>query len=309
MFGKTWLGFLSIMVSMVLWVNFGKNEPVNQRQMDVPIVLLNQPRQLLAVGLAPKLKVVASGTSRQLDALNPDAMQVQVDLTRAEPGTKVYELKLLDADKLPATVNLTRNVLRVTLERRATITRSVEVETVGKRPEQFKYAGATVQPEIVTLSGPESDIKRVAKVRALLDLAGVKPGISKDVEVEILTDNYRRIPNVVAEPTSVTVLPGVVAAPSSISLLVTPRWRGQPAFGFQVDGYSIVPNQVQLTGKNDTLAGITMVDTEPIDLSGVKSTLAKSVRLKVPDGARLIGGDEVTVTIRIVPVPATEPEP
>ena len=75
MFGKTWLGFLSIMVSMVLWVNFGKNEPVNQRQMDVPIVLLNQPRQLLAVGLAPKLKVVASGTSRQLDALNPDAIR------------------------------------------------------------------------------------------------------------------------------------------------------------------------------------------------------------------------------------------
>jgi len=299
MFGKGWLLLISVLASMFLWVNFGKNEQVNQRQMDVRLEAINEPVNLQAVGLTDKVKVIANGTNRELDALNPDQMHAQVDLSKADVGTRIYELKLINADKLPASVDLRSNVIRVTVERKATLTKTVEVETVGKRPEQFRYAGATVQPSEVTLTGPESEIKRVAKVRVLLDLAGIKQGIQKDIEVEVLTDSNRRLPNVVAEPNQVTVLPGVVAAPTTISVLVSPKWKGQPAFGFAVSSYQIRPNQVQLTGTNSVLAGISVLETEPIDLSGLKSTMTKTVRIKLPNGVHVVGSPEVTINIAV----------
>jgi YbbR domain-containing protein len=177
------------------------------------------------------------------------------------------------------------------------ITKPVELQTTGLPPSELVYDAATIAPAEVLLTGPETSLAGVDRVRVTLDLTRVRPRSDFTLGVEVLDSQGRPIPLVRAEPEEVVVSPAVGSAPTRKRVVVNPIFVGQLPFGTTLDRYEIRPTQVELSGPSPDLARISTIDTEPIALDRITGEVTKTAALVVPQGLRVKGKSEVTVTL------------
>jgi YbbR domain-containing protein len=285
-----------------------QGEPFTQREIAVRLEIRNLPDHLIVTQAPATVSVVAEGTRDQLSRLDTSQIIAFTDLSEATSGMANYRVQLSAPTRLPVNLSVPRSVVKIEAVAIARAERPVDVEAFGKIRPGLVFDGATAQPDVVTLIGPETQVPLVQKVRALVDLAKLQPGVSMPVTLEVIGPENKPMRLVHADPSVVTVLPAVAVAPESKSVLVVPRWQGQPAFGYEVKGYEIRPNQLELTGKSDRLAQVLRVETEPINLANAKADLNIRVRAIVPKGLRIKGSQEVVARVTIGPVkPAPSP--
>ena len=67
--------------------------------------------------------------------------------------------------------------------------------------------------------------------------------------------------------------------------------------GFRVESYTVVPNQIDVTGESQDVSKVTTVDTDPIDLSSLRSSRTVSVRIRLPNGVSALGSETVNVLL------------
>jgi YbbR domain-containing protein len=161
---------------------------------------------------------------------------------------------------------------------------------------------------MVKIEGPQSRIESVAVARALvMGTQAIKPGDELKAPIELLDKNNKIVPFVTAEPIEVIVRPTLAPLVPRHNVLITPSWIGQPAFGFRIEGYTLVPNQVELTGDSRKLSNIATIETEPIRIEGLNQDKSISVALRIPQGLAIKGSKSVTVRIRVRPNPSQPP--
>jgi YbbR domain-containing protein len=125
--------------------------------------------------------------------------------------------------------------------------------------------------------------------------------------VQVLDADGKPVSGVTSEPDVVTIRPVTAPAPADRGLLVVATWKGQPAFGFRVKDYEILPKQVQLKGSPDVVSRYSTIETEPIDLTGIKNTTIVNAHLKrLPQKAGTVLSDSVKVRIVIEAAPTEE---
>jgi YbbR domain-containing protein len=303
------LAIVSLIIATMLWLQVqSQGEPFTQREIAVRLEIRNLPDHLIVTQAPATVSVVAEGTRDQLSRLDTSQIIAFTDLSEATSGMANYRVQLSAPTRLPVNLSVPRSVVKIEAVAIARAERPVDVEAFGKIRPGLVFDGATAQPDVVTLIGPETQVPLVQKVRALVDLAKLQPGVSMPVTLEVIGPENKPMRLVHADPSVVTVLPAVAVAPESKSVLVVPRWQGQPAFGYEVKGYEIRPNQLELTGKSDRLAQVLRVETEPINLANAKADLNIRVRAIVPKGLRIKGSQEVVARVTIGPVkPAPSP--
>jgi|GEM_PF-1058549 len=299
------LGAVSLLLAMMLWLQVAVTETPNlQREVSVPLEVRNLGNDLLPVDAPPRVAVLFEGPQRDLDAISAEQWTAFVDATGVSAGSRELEVKASGPVTARLLYRTRQRVIKIDFDPVSRVERPVTVETRGRRPEDLRYDGAAVMPDQVMITGPATVMRDVRAVRASLDLSRIRPGVSYNVPVEILGPNNRPIPQARAEPASVTVFPAVAAAPATGSVLITPIWRGSPALGFRVTGYEFRPNQVMLTGEAEALAALRIVETQPINLAGLRQNTTIAVPLRVPSGLRQRTAGPVMVTVRIAPSPA-----
>ncbi len=280
--------------------------PDKEREFDARVELRNLGEDMMVVSPPVTLRLVAKGSADTLDSLDTAAVAASIDLEGAQPGVRSYPVTIVGPQLGRVTVEPPQRSIRLDVQRVASVERAVELEPSGLLPSAYAFDGAAIQPETVTVVGPERRLGEVKRVRVILDLSDVRPGGTYLLPVEVLGEDKRPLPFVRAEPPRVTVTPAVAAAALTKRVVVSPAWQGQPDFGYRVEGYELRPNQVQVRGDSGVLAGFGTLDTEPIDLTGLRADRTFTVRLKLPPGVRLSGPNEVQVTVRVVASSTTE---
>jgi len=82
---------------------------------------------------------------------------------------------------------------------------------------------------------------------------------------------------------------------------------GQPAAGYMVRSISIEPEEIIITGKQQTLAGINSLKTEKIDITEGTADVSKEVRFIIPEGVELVNTNEkVSIFIDIEKIVTSE---
>jgi YbbR domain-containing protein len=135
-------------------------------------------------------------------------------------------------------------------------------------------------------------------VRARVDLRGVREG-----------DNV-----VYVSPTEIETPPGVtivrltpsrvhvaVVAATRRTVRVAADVRGEPAQGHRVHRVTLQPPAVQIKGPRSTIERRDVVPTTPVDVSGGRTTLTRTVALALPDSVEATGDPTVQVTVEIRP--------
>lgn len=269
----------------------------------VPVQPVNVPPGLQVTTTPPPVHLWVRAPNNVLSRLRPESFTAQVDLATAVAG---------DNDNLPVVVNSTdpdvhqadpeQGTLRLHLEEIRAQPLPVRVNLIGQVPPQYLLGQATVDPPQMIVTGAASLVGRATEAvvdvsvdRVTVPINGVyTPRILDDHGVDLRDLNLR------TSPPSLTVQVPITQQTQYKEVGVHTVTTGQPAAGYVVQPLEVNPSTATLVGDSAALEAANFVDTAPIDINGISTTIVRSVALSPPAKTILLQqGQTVTVTVRV----------
>ena len=277
-------------------------------RMDTPVL----PAGLVLVGDVPQVTVTAIGTAdhmRSFDAqlrANPGLLHIVGTFSGVRVGKNDVPIQVNQSD--PTITIVAPNTVAVTIDELGTTTQPVSIERVKALPPGFHElaSATTVTPASVRIDGPKSQLTGVQAV-VLVDLdALVAPGFNQPYSVVIWDKNKKTLKGLVATPPQVSVKMVIQADAITVAKSVGFTLTGQPAAGYRVSNVQIAPLEVQATGLQNTLTGLVLLATDPIDITGAKADVVRTVTIRPPDGVTT-NQKTAQVHVFISPIPGVTP--
>ncbi|MGB6836830.1 MAG: CdaR family protein [Dehalococcoidia bacterium] len=302
------LGLLSIALAVSLWLFV--TDADNPEHTDffsgfVPVEAVNVPPDLAVFSMSqPSVSVRVSAPEDVFDHLSTEDFRATVDLSGVTSKEVTLRVRVASFHSEVEVVEASPSRVTVTLENVTSRMVSVKVQPVGTSPLGFEVASTSVTPGEVTVSGPESLVNRVDAAVADVNLTGVRVDISRRVELRGRDASGGDIVGVTIDPRSVQVELKLVQREFSRGFVVSPTVRGVPAEGYQVVSVQVEPALVVVSGTVEVLQSIDAVEgvrTEEVNIAEARSDVVRTVRLSLPEGARVSDPGDVTVRVHIEP--------
>lgn len=304
------LKIIAVIFAAFLWlIVVNLDNPVStQTFSEIPVTIINEDIILSAgdtyqVLGEEKVSVVVSATRQVRQKLTKEDIVATADIKEMDTSTGLVPIKISIpnyAGKYESAEAAPRN-LQIQREKSGKKVLSLTVSTGDSKVRDGYILGEmTVNPDKVTITGPESILDQIDRAVALIDVEG----LAKDSEETAKLGLYdisgnpisqTRLGNNLGEggiTVSVEVLK-IKSVPISLSV------SGTPAEGYKYTGYSSEPETVQIYGEKDVVDKIEEIDVPVIDVSGASQPIQKSVNISeyLPEGVQLV--DEKTANITV----------
>lgn len=304
---------VSILLAVVFWSYVRTEQDVEQE-----ITLRSVPVQITGENILENQNMTVAGLSHKTVSLrvscpisvgrqlNSRTVSVTVDVSRCS-GAQNYDLTYninYPENITPNQVQvLERNPQRITASIEQMYTSTYEIEFVhkGSVADGYQSGTAVINPTLVTVSGPEDNVKQVNKVVAVLTQEELSSRFSGDLPLMLLDADGNTITGLdvkLSATTAYVTLPVVVVKeiPLTVNLI-----GGGGAAPEDAD-YSIEPQDtITVSGSEEDLAGLNALNLGDVDLAqiaGSSETRTFPVQLD-PRFGNVSGITEVQVTITL----------
>jgi len=299
-----WLKMSSCLIAVFLWlyVQYDTAE-LHVSTHSFKMTLPDPPADLVITSQKTfDINLKATGP-RDLTPAEIDKLSATVDLSSVKIGRNRCIVEFTPPPGLGSgwQWELSRNVIWVDIDKVKMAVKDIVLETRGLTKPYLVYTGATLQPLKTEIRGAGAKVESVKSVRASLDLSTAEPGNFYIVKLEPLNAQGKPVADVICDPSEVAVRPALIPAPTQKYLVVTPTWKGQLALGHRLADVQIKPNQVAVTGRSEVLARLVSIETEPLNLDGLKESAILKTTLKIPPGVKVESSPLVQVSLRIEP--------
>jgi YbbR domain-containing protein len=276
----------------------------------LPIEAVNQPDGAYPLTQSLGTVTVQYRRSASVDRVTDEAFSVTVDLsaydmTRA-PQPQALRVQVAALQDGVEILSFTPTTVPVALDRLAQRQVRVEVQT-GEVPDGLAIDAPRVSTDTVTASGPQSQLGRVARAVARVQIfeSGIDVRQPRVDLVPVDVDG-REVESVELSPPTVSVEIDVRAVETSKTVPIRPVLDGSPATGSEVTTVEVEPAAVTIFGTPAALAQVEDVATSPISIAGETQTVKRDAELVLPKGTRTAQDAEVpVVTVVIGPAIAT----
>jgi hypothetical protein len=282
--------------------------PTQSRTVQLPVATTSVPPGLVVVGKVPPAPVTVIGTTENLAHFLPASLHVTGNFSNVKVGTNNVPIDVQNAD--PNITIVAPSSVTVTIDDLGSATQTVSIERVNTLPPGFheQTTATTITPPTVRVEGPKSQLSGIQAV-VIIDLANVTaPGSTAPVTVAVLNANKKAVPQMTVTPPQVSVKMVIQADAVTLNKPVGFTVTGQPAAGYRMTNVQVAPLEVQATGVQNTLAALLLMATDPVDISGAKSDVIKTVTIRPPDGVT-VNQKTATVHVFIAPIPGVSPSP
>ena len=294
----------SLLLSVLLYAGLVYSGSFTEQQaIGIPIRATNQPlNTYLLTGELGTVDVGYRAAAGAAGSVTTSTFSATVDLdgydmTQAgEPQRLPVEVRSLDDEVVilevaPFEVSVVLDLLSVRTVR-------VVVDR-GDVPPGLEIGVASVMPATVQAQGPDSRLRLVTRAvaRVRIDPSGID--VSEQVDLIPVDADGQPVGAVELSPGSATVEIEVSTAETSKTVPVTPDLVGTPPAGLTLTSVTVQPAAVTLFGPPDVLAGITNVETTPVDLASVTADNVVEVTLVLPDQTRLEEGAVATAAVSV----------
>ena len=280
----------------------------NERTINVsvPVSAINQPAGIVLLSNLDSVTQVKFFAPQDSPALDSSSFRATVDLSNVDPkvGRVLVPVHVEPIDGRVQVLDVQPSRINIEIDQLASRSVPVIVDR-GPTPSGLDVRDPVLSTDTVTVKGPASEVRRVdrAEARIQIDPSGID--FDRDVELIPVDALGNELAPVDVEPTTVRVRIAVFTDRETRPLPVKPNITGTPAAGFEVAGVAVQPLVLSVEGDADQLAGLTSVDTAPVSISGATGNVSTSVGLALPTGVLSLGGETVRVTISIRQVTAT----
>ncbi|MGI9148572.1 MAG: CdaR family protein [Chloroflexota bacterium] len=296
---------------LLYFVALNETNPADVRQtpFPVPVQVVNVPTGLVITTPPPGIRLWVRSTQNVFNRLGPGSFAVQVDASGGHAG---------DNDNLPVSVTSTdpdasglapdQANVRLQLEEIREQALPVRVNLTGQVPSGYQPGQSTVDPGQIKVAGAASLVSRATE--AVVDVsAAVTVSVNGIYTPRILDDrgNDLRDPGLRVTPPSVSVQVPIAQQTQYKEVGIRPVPQGQPAAGYTLQPLEVNPPTTTLAGDAAALEGKNFVDTAPIDINGISTTVVRKVALAPTQGTLLLQtGQTVTVTVRVTALEVTQ---
>ena len=299
---KNVLRLLSVVLALFLWFYVVAVEnPYSERKITkIPIQFVNH-EELESRGLAidysdvQTMDVVISGSRSDVMKVSADEITATVDLTGYEKGKNYANITI----KVPSKVELVDQriqVIPITVEKLQTAKKKVNIQftgTASKEKEAKLFAQDIGQ---VKVSGAQSQVAKVSKVFADLDVSKLTDNSKKySLKIYAADAKGKEITGVELSHTKVGVQAGlysIKSVPLSLDL------KGEPAAEYRVSALD-APKTVKIAGFADALEKIDKLVSNPIYLSDLTESKKIPIEITLPEGVELAEQDAVVLDVKI----------
>jgi YbbR domain-containing protein len=290
---------LSLLLAFGLWtfvVNTGYRQAVWPDPISVQARDITQG--LAVASVLPTIEVEVYAPTASFQRLSTADMQAFVNLAGLPSGTHTLEIKVFADDPNVRILNIEPSLTDVTLEKQRTEKFDLKFETEGELGQGYVADRVELDPDKVNVTGASSLLKQIDQVVIRLNLNGETSTVEKSLAPQALDKDRNPIQGLVFDPVEVQVKLPVIQAEDAKSVGIQVQTKNEPADGFFVGSIKATPSTTTAQGSSKALSEITVLKTEPIDLSGASASFERTVKLVLPPNVRA-DPQEVNVKVEI----------
>jgi YbbR domain-containing protein len=270
----------------------------------IPIEIVGQDSSLVITNVySRQIDVVLRAPQsvwRQLTAKN-NSVRAVVDLSNLGAGDHQVPIQVQVNVQPVRILSTSLESLDLVLEPLISRTLPVEINLTGTPSTGYQAQPMQLSSTEVVISGPESIVKRVEKVNASLDIAGVRQNVEAEVNLRAVDGNNLLIDALNLTPATIKVKVPVIQQGGYRDLAVKVVVNGRVANGYRLTSILVNPPVVTVFSSNidliNSLPGY--VETAQLNLNGVSAAIETRLTLNLPEGISLLGDQDVLVQVGI----------
>lgn len=302
--------FWAFLMALAVWVaavSTADPDEVRTFPSPIPIETVGQDPGLVIQGDVPKqVELTLRAPSSVWDKLTSEenAVRAILDLSGLDTGQHELEIQIQIALRPVRIISVTPETATVNLEPLATETFPVDLVLSGKPAIGYQVGEPLLDPKEIIISGPQSQVERVTKVRVPINMEGVRESVEQTVTVQPVDENNQIVAGLGLNPSEVTVALPVGQQGGYRDLAVKVVVTGQVASGYRLTNITVFPPVVTVFSGDPALVNSLpgVLETQPLDLEGANDEVTTRLAIDLPDGVSLVGDQTVLVRVNVSPI-------
>ena len=300
----------ALIMALAVWVaavSVDDPDEVRQYPEPIPIEIIGQDPGLVITGDVPKqvnLTLRAPSSVWQSMINEENSIRAILDLAGLSTGEHTLDIQIQISATPVRIISRTPRTATVTLEPLATRAFPVELNVTGEPAVGYQAGDASIDPEEVVVSGPQSQVERVQQIRVPINLVAVRESVDQTVTVQPLDENGQIVTGLGLNPSEVSVKVPISQQGGYRDLAVKVVVSGQVASGYRLANISVFPPVVTVFSGDPALVNSLpgVLETQPLDLENANDELSTRLAINLPEGVSLVGEQTVLVQVNITPI-------
>ena len=318
-----WLKVIAVIISIVLWAGLiSQDETVTRDKsfqhvnVSVTGTELMKSNGYIVVSdldaLLDDVSIVAAVPQKQYEKAEASTYNVRLDLSRIN-GTGEQEIKLQTTNSTTYGRVISMNPSSVTVQVEDYIIREripVSTKVKGDIPEDWSMEITSVDPNLVTVSGPISLMQTISKAQVFIDTDNMdwtEGKVTDSYKIQLFNRAGEEIDNPLLSITASSIkidsvlieqnlLPKVLFTTEDLVQLI-----GSVAPGYQIRNVTVTPETMTVAARQEVLDQMTTLCS--INVEGLKeTTVFQQVKVQKPSDDSSISNETISATVEIEPV-------
>ncbi len=302
----------AIILSLAIYVvaaGQSNAESAWQTSFTVPVDLVNLPSGLVATQDPPTVHVNLRATETAFNQVQQGSFSAQVDASGAQAGDNQLPVEVRSSDGEVSAVTADPAEITVHLDELQQRSLPVQVVPTGDVPQGYEVGQPTASPDTVTVTGPGSVVQQATAAVINVPVQGATLSVNGTYTSTIVDAHGSSLsaPDLNFTPPAISVQVPIDRLTQYKEVGVQPVTTGVPAAGYVVDSIAVDPPTATLVGSAAALETDSLVQTQPIDIGSVSSSVVRQVGLAPPSGSILLDPSQmITATVHVTPLQMTE---
>lgn len=306
--GSFSLFLVAFVLAIIIWANAVRQaDPVTTMSLQLPLQIIPRPDGLVLTTPPDTALVTVSAPASVLRTLGPGDFTAIVDLSSADLGQVETRVEILTTAAEAQIISVFPESVTLELDQQISRDVPITVDVRGTVSRGHAASEAIADPPSIQVTGPAREVNRISEVRTTVFLDNSRETVIRTPRL-LLYDAQGNVMSVTSS--GLTLIPEQATVTIPINELagfaertVSVNWVGEPASGYRLMQVSVAePRTVLLTGPSETLGSLQVLETEPIDITGLKAQTTFHVGLVLPDGVSLVEQQDVEVEVDIEPI-------
>lgn len=231
------------------------------------------------IGSLPSVRLRVRGKNSDISKITPDTFSLNGIISNPKVGANRAVLKA----ELPTrvTYEIVPGDIYIELDKLKVQSRTVEIVTVNSLPEDREVKVIDSNVKATYIEGPQSQLDKVDKVIAKVDLSGQEEDFSQKINLLTIDDNGKEVANVTLN-TEYVFIRVVINHKKTVDVL--PNIIDTHNEGVLLSAYKAVPDKVTVSGTKSRIDSIKGIYTQLINSSELQGRLDKKIKLDIPPG-------------------------
>ena len=317
-----WLKVIAVIISVILWAGLISQDENITRDRTFPHVNVSVigTEQMKSNGyivvsdldaLLDDVSIVAAVPQKQYEKADSSTYNVRLDLSRIN-GTGEQELKLQSTNSAAYGRVTAINPSSVTVQVEDYVIREripVSTRIKGDVPEDWSMEITTVDPNLVTVSGPMSLMQTISKAQVYIDTDNIdwtEGKVTDSYKIQLCNRAGDEVENPLLSVTASSIkidsvlielnlLPKVLFETEDLVQII-----GSVAPGYQIKNVTITPETITVAARQEILDQMTTLCS--INVEGLRETTEfQQLKVQKPSEDSSISNETISATVEIEP--------